>query len=303
MQRKTGYFYKLEEVEGKSLPFAIVKIGNKLNKTTNKNGELFIKKTTLNISDTLIVEYIGFETYKVNISTDLVKKKNLQIVLKEKTYQLEDVFVSPTKFDAHKFFRKNLQSLLIPHMGKIKADLDIFYGTDFSKKITTKFIRDRIGDKIGDVKIDSTMLSKEELSSPFLDSLPRITLNGINFAVFFCFPKFRKKFECSYKGKDAEYKIWKFKLRKEEEKFLIRKPSGFKTTCIVKLNSEGIINRIEGILVEHDCASSLIRYNIKYTLFKQQLIAESIHFTNYVKGEKDFDLKLHFRNFRKKDRN
>lgn len=285
-----------EGVEGKYLPFAVVKIGNKLNKTTNENGELFIEKESLNISDSLIVEYIGFETYKTNISIDLLNKNNLQITLTEKTYQLEDIFVSPKKFNAHKFFRRNLKSLLIPYMGKINTDLAIFYGDNFSKKIRTKFIRD----KNGNIKIDSTMLSKDELSSPFLDSLPRITLNAVNFSVIFCSPKFRKKFECFYKGKDDKYKNWKFVLRKEEEKSLIRKSSGLKTTCIVKLNSEGVIDRVEGVLVEHDCDSSLIFYDIKYTLFKQQLIAERIHFTNYVKGEKDFDIKFHFSNFRKK---
>lgn len=274
------------------LPYALIKLGNKIEQTTDKKGELHIQKSQIDPKDSLVVAYIGFYPKSLIINDKILQKDSLVISLKEKEYQLEEITVKAKNFNAENFFRKHLKSGLYPYSGKVVADIDLAYGTNLATKATTSFFQK--GSKI----------ETDSLKTPKEINLKRILSNTFSVAYWFCTKHYRKKFKCLYKGKERDTTVWEFKADKKQKNALLIEDVDDELTCLVKLNKQGIITEISVFLVDAKLKNATTTQfcKIKYTTFKKELIAKKVNLETFRKEGKKEAIDLLLYNFRKKDK-
>ncbi len=265
-------------------------LGDREQTTTDKKGELYLKKSLLKLNDTLFIEYLGFQKKKVVIDNSILKKDNLIVYLKEKEYLLDEVTVVTTNFNAEKYFQKQLKKDLRPYPRRITADVTISYGKKKSKKAITSFSK-----KNRKIKIDTIRTPKDI-------NLKLIVNNTLSASYWFCKKHYRKKFKCLYKGKEKDdTTVWEFKADKKQKKSLLLNDVDDDLTCLVKLNRQGVITEIKIFLVDAKSKNGIVTEfcKIKYTTFKNDLIAKKVNLKRFREGDKKEDIDLLFYNFHK----
>lgn len=152
-----------------ALPYANIVVLNKNTGTiTNEKGQFSLNLSTLNKSDTLSFQYIGYETKNITIKQF---DSTATVFLKENTYNLNEIFVFSNKLNPEAIVKKVLKNK------------DDNYKRDFIKNQT--FIRRRFISDINNISIKFKKSSFPQLSEEKIKMIEKkIPKHSISFTDF-----------------------------------------------------------------------------------------------------------------------
>lgn len=269
-----------------TLPYASLRL-NKIHYLADKNGVFLLDKSKIRTNDTLSISYMGFESKNIGVTANLLKQDSLIVFLAEKSYLLDEVVIAK-KINGLKYFLKQKKNMLLPYIQPIKVDVRC--GNEESHYTVRK----------GIVEIDSVRMLHDAKGGKI--DLEQMVWNTIIVADWFCLKSKLKKFDCSYKGKDKDRTIWKFKAKKTQQgTLLIDSEQNEELISIVTLDKKGVISRIKTFVVktkDNENINSSIS-DIEYTMYKGQLIAKRLLWQGAEKGENN-EFVIDFYNYRRK---
>lgn len=101
------------------LEYPEISIPNKLHRIGTNNGKLIVNTDIIEVGDSILVRYMGYEPKNVIIDNKLIASDSINISLDEKLFLLEPIVVSRNDFNAEAFFKKKKKNLLLPNLKNI----------------------------------------------------------------------------------------------------------------------------------------------------------------------------------------
>lgn len=254
------------------LEYPEISIPNKLHRIGTNNGKLIVNTDIIEVGDSILVRYMGYEPKNVIIDNKLIASDSINISLDEKLFLLEPIVVSRNDFNAEAFFKKKKKNLLLPYFKEyhFNADFEFVVGGQSSKKgnVACHF-------KNAYVNIDTVGINfsdETDYKDILIRGLKRASEINYLAANIFCHSKYRKRFYCDYKGVENNLDLWEFVIRSSNDMLWnLNKEDEFR--CYVYLDNNGIIARIDVHLTSH--LESGISYLLEtdYVLFDRKLVA------------------------------
>jgi len=288
-----------------ALEYPEIQITNVLHQIGTKEGSVEVPRTILKEGDTIRVNHLGYVPNQVIICTKMLENAGVTVQLKENVYELNTVEIISDNQHADKLFAKKKKKLLLPYFQEHSFNVKYKYGKGSFNLNGTMPCRYKNGyvtllDSITNV---TDSLERNQLKKTIKND------SELNHSIvnIFCYSSKRKNFYCEYKGIENAKEWWKYTLRPGKGKEIKANP-GAELICLVALNNEGYIVRIETILTETVPSDTFVSF-LSTTDFKQmnrQVIAEhtisKVLPNNYNKRAKERTIDMTYLNYQKGNR-
>lgn len=285
-----------------ALEYPEIQISNVVHQIGTKEGRVEIPRNILNEGDTIRVNHLGYFTNQVITTNKMLEDEGVIIPLKEKVYELNAVEITPDDLNADKLFAKKKKKLLLPYFHDHSFNVKYEYGKgsiNIQGLMPCRY-------KNGNVTLlDSITAVTDSLERRQLQiMIKRGTELNHNYVNIFCYTSQRKNFYCKYKGIENAKEWWKYTLRPGKEKEIKVNP-GAELTCLVALNNEGYIVRIETILTETTPSATFVSFlfTTDYKQINRQVIAEhtisKVLPNNYNKRARERTIDMTYLNYQK----
>lgn len=140
------------------IPFAKIGINNEnIGSSADENGNFSIDLTNISRDNFIIIEYVGYQTFKNKVD-NFINSKNHIITLQENIFNIQEVVINPKKY-VNKNWGTNAKSkkiLLGFNPARSKEDKSKEFGVLFSNSKKIKI--DKINLNIIDIKTDVPIL-------------------------------------------------------------------------------------------------------------------------------------------------
>ncbi len=285
-----------------ALEYPEIQITNVLHQIGTKEGRVEVLNNILKEGDTIRVNHLGYFPNQVIITNKMLDNNSATIELNEYVYELNAVEITPDNQDDDKLFAKKKKKLLLPYFQEHSFNVKYQYGKgriNIQGLMPCRY-------KNGNVTLlDSITAVTDSLERRQLQKMiKRGTELNHYYVNIFCYSSKRKNFYCKYKGIENAKEWWKYTLRPgKREK--IGLDADDELICLVALNNEGYIVRIETILTETTPSDTYVSYlfTTDYKQMNRQVIAEhtisKVLPNEYNKRAKERTIDMTYLNYQK----
>lgn len=293
----------VSDTSGHRLPYPEVMIGRDFHRAGTLDGTIEVPIDLFAPNDSLIVKYIGYKTAQFLLDPSAISKGVIIINLKEESYFLDPIIVSPSEFSSDKYFKKKKKWLLLP-CRKYLFDMDFTYNKGSNSKELYAGHMSGVSDAYITYMDSTSLTTSEEMpdTCEILKVGKRATEINYLLARAFCHQSERKNFYCTYMGKTDNSEAWEFSIRKQQ-KMPWKLTQNDELRCIVTLDNDGFITNIKTHFTSstNDVASYLLYTD--FGRYDNQLIPIETKFdivpSTNNKEAKATSYTLRYRNIRK----
>lgn len=156
----------ITDTQNNPLPYVSIYVSNThIGTTSNNDGKFDLNLKNVSENSTVVFQILGYKTQKVNIKKSALPKE-LNIIMQDEDYQLQEVVVSAKDNPANDIIRKAIQNKTKNSSKTSKFTADFYSKGIFKlKNMPKKFLGEEIGDFEG--SLDSTRSGIIYLSETF----------------------------------------------------------------------------------------------------------------------------------------